>query len=118
MSVHVITEKTIAGVADVLGRIPKDGKWEIEVRRKTDPRTREQNRYFHLLCRRISGEKGRPIEEVKHYLVMKFVGPLSWIKVDGDDVPVLPSTTSLNKHDMSELIEHAEAWAVEQGIDV
>jgi hypothetical protein len=124
MSVHVLTEKSRAGVLQVVERTPHDGTFEVEVRKRTDPRTREQNRYFHLLCRRISGETHTPLERVKTYLVLKFVGPLEWITVadrftgEEQQVPVLPSTSSLGKGEMSELIEHSEAWAVEQGIDI
>lgn len=118
MSTHVINEKTWPGVRDLLERTPRDGTMEIVLRKRTDPRTREQNAYFHLLCRRISGETRVPIESCKTYLVMKFIGPTSWLTIDGKDVPVLPSTTSLDKHEMSTLIEHAEAFAVEQGVDL
>ena len=118
MSTHIINERSAQTVVDLVARMPRDGTMEVEVRRKTDPRSREQNRYLHLLCRRISGEKGVSIDKVKTWAVMKFVGPLEWLTIAGQEVPVLPSTTSLDKGAMSELIEHLEAWAVEQGIDI
>lgn len=118
MSVHIITDRSALTIADMIVKAPRDGTMEIDLRRKTDPRSREQNRYYHLLCRRISGEKNISIEKVKTWSLMKFVGPLEWLTVGGQEVPVLPSTASLDKGAMSDLIERIETWATEQGIDI
>lgn len=118
MSVHVITERSVGNITGLIADAPRDGTMEIDLRRKTDPRSREQNRYYHLLCRRISGEKNISIEKVKTWSMMKFIGPLEWLTVAGQEVPVLPSTASLDKGAMSDLIERIEAWATEQGIDI
>lgn len=90
-------------------------------------RTGEQNDKLHALLHDISQQKqwaGQwlDVEDWKRLMTA------AWLRARGDSVRIFPSldgqgvdmlyqrTSRLSKQDLSELIEYAQAWAVEQGV--
>ena len=83
-------------------------------------RTRNQNRYLHLLLGVVAMETGNTLEDAKTYYFKKVVNPdlfQVYVKDNmGNTIDRLRSTAELTKEEMSMAIDRFKRWGAENGI--
>lgn len=91
----------------------------IELTEKAQ-RTRQQNRYLHLLIGVLAMESGCSLAEAKEWYFKRLANPSLFIKVVDDRfagrIEVVRSSTELTQEQMSLAIDRFKRWAAEQGI--
>lgn len=90
---------------------------EIVVRKKRTQRSDDQNAYLHAVPFALIAEyTGHSIEEVKVLLMGECWG---WQVVQGRQIPVKPSTSSMTTEECSYFIEWLPPWALDHlGLDI
>jgi hypothetical protein len=122
----ILANEKIKNLAiDCIKRSPEG--YYVEV--KPANRSLEQNAKLHVLIQEISKKiewagKKRSIEAWKRLLTA------AWLRARGEPIEMLPAidghgvdivfrkTSELTMHEMSELLEYVQSWAIEQGIEV
>ena len=81
-------------------------------------RSLEQNDMFHAWCGTISDKTGHSKAEIKDILVETVFGTEEYLNLQGEKRSRLRQTSSLNKSEMSELIERSVRIGIELGADI
>ena len=91
---------------------------ELVLRPFNDNRSLEQNDMFHAWCGTISDKTGHSKAEIKDILVETVFGTEEYLNLQGEKRSRIRQTSSLNKSEMSELIERSVQIGIELGADV
>ena len=91
---------------------------ELVLRPFKDNRSLEQNDMFHAWCGTIADKTGHSKAEIKDILVETVFGTEEYLNLQGKKRSRLRQTSSLNKSEMSELIERSVQIGIELGADV
>lgn len=83
-------------------------------------RTRQQNRYLHLIIGVLAMETGSSLEYAKEWYFKRLANPELFLRSKEDrfagQVEVVRSSTELTPEQMSIAIDRFKRWAAEQGI--
>ena len=91
---------------------------EVIVRPYKKNRSLEQNDMFHAWCGTIADKTGHSKAEIKDILVETVFGTEEYLNLQGKKRSRLRQTSSLNKSEMSELIERSVQIGIELGADI
>jgi len=91
---------------------------ELVLRPFKDNRSLEQNDMFHAWCGTIADKTGHSKSEIKEILVETVFGTEEYLNLQGEKRSRVRQTSSLNKNEMSELIERSVQIGIELGADI
>ena len=91
---------------------------ELILRPFKDSRSLEQNAMFHSWCGSIAEKTGHSKAEIKDILLETVFGTEEYLNLQGKKRSRLRQTSSLNKSEMSELIERSVQIGIELGADI
>lgn len=103
------SESELRHAAEVIATLPK-GNWDIEVVRRREKRSTEQNRLLWALYTAIAEETGHTPEEI-HEACKSILLPPEIIKVGKREVTVSGSTARRDVAEFSDYIEKVRALA-------
>lgn len=93
--------------------LPLDMVFDIDILEHTEKRREIQSRLYWFWLRVISEDTGNDIDTLHKTMRHTFLGYQS-IMINGQDVDVLVSTTSLSVRDFSTYLKNIEAWAASE----
>ena len=91
---------------------------ELILRPFKEGRSLEQNDMFHAWCGSIAEKTGHSKAEIKDILLETVFGTEEYLNLKGEKRNRLRQTSSLNKNEMSELIERSVQIGIELGADI
>jgi hypothetical protein len=91
---------------------------ELVLRPFKESRSLEQNSMFHVWCGSIAEKTGHSKAEIKDILLETVFGTEEYLNLKGEKRNGLRQTSSLNKNEMSELIERSVQIGIELGADI
>ncbi len=91
---------------------------ELILRPFKESRSLEQNDMFHAWCGSIAEKTGHSKAEIKDILLETVFGTEEYLNLKGEKRNGLRQTSSLNKNEMSELIERSVQIGIELGADI
>jgi hypothetical protein len=91
---------------------------ELILRPFKESRSLEQNDMFHAWCGSIGEKTGHSKAEIKDILLETVFGTEEYLNLKGEKRDRLRQTSSLNKNEMSELIERSVQIGIELGADI
>ena len=91
---------------------------ELILRPYKENRSLEQNDMFHAWWGTIADKTGHSKAEIKDILVETVFGTEEYLNLQGKKRSRLRQTSSLNKSEMSELIERSVQIGIELGADI
>ena len=91
---------------------------ELILRPFKESRSLEQNNMFHAWCGSIAEKTGHSKAEIKDILLETVFGTEEYLNLKGEKRNGLRQTSSLNKNEMSELIERSVQIGIELGADI
>jgi len=91
---------------------------ELILRPFKESRSLEQNDMFHAWCGSIAEKTGHSKAEIKDILLETVFGTEEYLNLKGEKRNRLRQTSSLNKNEMSELIERSVQIGIELGADI
>jgi hypothetical protein len=110
-----VTARTPADLqraAEMIATLPA-GKWEIEVVRRREKRSGQQNRLLWAIYTAIADATGHTPEEIHDYFKHKFLPPRV-IELGGEAVEVPGSTAIQDVPAFSEYVERVQAFAASE----
>lgn len=88
---------------------------EIEVRQRRKEKTHTQRKTWHALLTQWGKELGYTMPEMKNVAKRELIGT-HWIKVNGKDYEIFPSSEDEDKYGYIELIDGTLRLAAEMGV--
>jgi len=90
--------------------------WTVEIKRKTDKRTLNQNRLYHQWLGIIAQELGNDHDDQGQIMMKHLIGPTHYVKnLQGDEDPAW-STTKMDVPTMSAYMDSLSRWAASNNI--
>lgn len=90
---------------------------EVVIRDHEAPKTHEQRKLFHAICRDIGRELGESPARIKHAIKVDYFGEETF-QIAGKTYSRVQSSEEPGKREYSELIESALRWGAERGVYV
>ena len=106
-----IKKNCLAAIMEIMG----DQNMEVIIQEHTDDKTREQESFFHVLCRELSRDTGYTEGEIKELIKQEILGT-TVVKFAGRAREVTSSSAKASRPQYSELIEGAYKIGAEAGV--
>jgi hypothetical protein len=104
-------------VIDYVTRLPDGKQYTVEIKRKREKRTIDQNRLYWLWLSCIMDETGEHKDALHEFFKSYFLGVTENFVFDKYQVVIPNSTTKLNTKEMTDYLERVQQFAnVELGI--
>ena len=102
-----------AGLDSQIAKLDPTQRWKVTIRKWKSKRSLEANRRYWALINGFGKHIGYTQDEMHEICRFKFLRNL--IEIDGENIPVLQSTTKLNVSQFNDYMTAIDRWAQSLG---